>query len=241
MSTLKYLLQKVARSILKKNMQPGRPFIVAVEGNIGSGKSTFLEYFNNFEGVEVLSEPVESWRNLNGNNLLGLMYEDPKKWSFTFQSYVQLTMLQNHLKPTKASIKLMERSIFSARYCFVEKMKRDRILPHSSAAVLDAWFQWITNSMNINIDLIVYLRTSPEIVYQRIMERNRPEEKLVSLEYIQSLHEIHEDWLNNKCLHHCPAPVLIINADLDKAIIQREYQHWKSAILNEKPSTIQIL
>lgn len=44
------------------------------------------------------------------------MYSDPKKWAFTFQSYVQLTMLEQHTKPTKSMVKLMERSIFSARY-----------------------------------------------------------------------------------------------------------------------------
>jgi hypothetical protein len=27
------------------------------------------------------------------------MYEDPTRWSLTLQTYVQLTMLQNHLKP----------------------------------------------------------------------------------------------------------------------------------------------
>ena len=58
-----------------------RPFTVMVEGNIGSGKSTYLKHFTNeakfSDNVEVVMEPVEKWRNLNTHNLLQMMYEDP--------------------------------------------------------------------------------------------------------------------------------------------------------------------
>ena len=68
-----------------------RPFIVSVEGNIGSGKSTMLSYFEKFGDVELVPEPVGQWCDLNGHNLLAKLYEDPSRWSFQFQSYVQLT------------------------------------------------------------------------------------------------------------------------------------------------------
>ena len=58
-----------------------RPFTVMVEGNIGSGKSTYLRHFTKeakfSDNVEVVMEPVEKWRNLNTHNLLQMMYEDP--------------------------------------------------------------------------------------------------------------------------------------------------------------------
>jgi hypothetical protein len=47
-----------------------------------------------------------------------LMYKDPVKWSLCFQSYVQMTMLDIHTRPVAQPIKLMERSIFSAKYDF---------------------------------------------------------------------------------------------------------------------------
>ena len=87
--------------------------------------------------LKVLTEPVHLWRNLNGANLFDLMYADPIKWAYPFQSYVQLTMLQNHLElaahgpndlsssPTAQHyISIMERSLFSARYCFAENLYR---------------------------------------------------------------------------------------------------------------------
>ena len=64
--------------IVKNSGVPRRPYTVLVEGNIGSGKTTFLEHFNKFsEDVETLVEPVEKWRNAKGHNLLQMMYEDP--------------------------------------------------------------------------------------------------------------------------------------------------------------------
>lgn len=52
---------------------------------------------------------------MKGHNLLGKLYEDPKRWSFQFQSYVQLTRLQLLKKPTACSVKIIERSIQNNR------------------------------------------------------------------------------------------------------------------------------
>jgi deoxyadenosine/deoxycytidine kinase len=48
----------------------------------------------------------------------GLMYQDPKRWSFAFQSIVQRTFLELHQARPKPeqNIKIMERSIYSARW-----------------------------------------------------------------------------------------------------------------------------
>lgn len=72
---------------------------IAVEGNIGSGKTTFLSIFNQYakkmsKNPMILPEPVDQWRNVKGVNILQLLTDDPIRWSFTFQLYVQFTMLQ---------------------------------------------------------------------------------------------------------------------------------------------------
>lgn len=129
----------------------------------------------------------------------------------------------------------MERSVYSARYCFVEKMSRDGLMPDPSVAVIDKWFQYVTENPDTGVDLVVYLRTSPEIAYDRILKRNRSEEKTVPFEYIDSLHTIHEEWLYQKKLHHCPAPVLCLNANLNKSDILQEYEKYVPHILNQTP------
>lgn len=47
-----------------------QPFTVFIEGNIGSGKTTFLNYFKKYDEVCLQTEPVEKWRDLGGVNLL---------------------------------------------------------------------------------------------------------------------------------------------------------------------------
>ena len=98
---------------LNHSPKSSRPYTIVVEGNIGSGKTTFLEPFarNHQDKVEVLAEPVEMWRNCQGHNLLQLMYDNPNRFSLAFQTYVQLTMVKLHNKPTDKPIRIMERSL----------------------------------------------------------------------------------------------------------------------------------
>lgn len=215
------MLAAYASKKLRRNND--RPFTVIVEGNIGSGKTTFLNHFQKYNNVCVLSEPINKWRDCDGHNLFGLMYQDPQKWAFSFQSYVQLTMLENHTNEIDKPIKLMERSIYSARYCFVEKMLKDGLMPAASGAVINEWFKWCTKHTMCAVDLIVYLRTTPEVAYERIMSRNRSEEKTISMDYLKDLHKAHEEWLYYKTSHTCPATVLTLNADMDKSTIIEEY------------------
>lgn len=52
----------------------------------------------------------------------GMLYADPHRWGFTFQANAQMSIAKLHAQPAKAPIKVMERSIYSARYCFVENL-----------------------------------------------------------------------------------------------------------------------
>lgn len=212
-----------------------RPFTVLVEGNIGSGKSTFLEHFQRYKNVAIYPEPIHEWRNLNGHNLLAKMYEDPKKWSFSFQTYVQLTMMQQHSAkpPRSATIKVMERSTYSARYCFVEKLHRDGLISGPAVSVYDEWFKWLRKNTNLNADLIVYLRTDPEVVYERILNRNRAEEKCMGYEYVVDLHKLHEEWLIERRTFELPAPVLIIDGNLNKLRIDDEFERCENYIFDK--------
>ncbi|XP_031697080.1 thymidine kinase 2, mitochondrial-like isoform X2 [Anarrhichthys ocellatus] len=98
--------------------------VICIEGNIASGKTTCLEYFEKTSNVKVLTEPISKWRNVRGHNPLALMYQDPERWGITLQTYVQLTMLDTHLSAMTAPVRMIERSIFSAKYIFVENLFR---------------------------------------------------------------------------------------------------------------------
>ena len=68
------------------------PRIISIEGNIGSGKSTMVEYLKqnlqNDSTICFLQEPVDIWNTIidkNGVNIIENYYNDQKKYAFQFQ------------------------------------------------------------------------------------------------------------------------------------------------------------
>jgi len=207
-------------------------FTVAVEGNIGSGKTTFLNrFYPETDNVDVLPEPVDSWRNVNGHNLLAMMYDDPTRYSLLFQTYVQLTMLQRHNQPCTKSAKIMERSL--ARYCFVENLLASGKMSEAEYTVISEWFDYLVScpQLDLDVDLVVYLRTSPEKAYERILARHRNEEVKIPFEYVRQLHELHEQWLITRTKFQTPSKIIVIDANGDLEGLQPVYDEKKKTIL----------
>ncbi len=152
------------QSCFRSDVKPyKRPYTVLVEGNVGSGKSTFVDILASRDSrILPVPEPVEVWQNFSGTgvNLLDLMFRDGKRYSGAFQlastysrynsglvlkhskcicSLLRLKVA-SELSESKA-VRIMERSIFSERYCFLEMMRRG---PLSSAeyALMDRWFHF---------------------------------------------------------------------------------------------------
>lgn len=196
------------------------PFTVFVEGNVGSGKSTFLDSFKSFDDVQVLEEPIDKWKNLHGHNLFDLRFKLPELFAFPFQSYATLTRLRQHLQPTEKPIKVMERSLLTARHCFVKNLHQNGMhdgLYH----VLNEWYDFVNDFHTIRCDLIVYLRTTPETASTRIRARARTEETTINDLYINQLHDRHEELLVRKN-NLIATPVLIIDANqsLEEMIVE---------------------
>jgi len=101
-------------------------------------------------------------------------------------------------------------------------------MPQCEYDVLDEWFKWVIQNLDIKVDLIIYLRTSPEVVFERVVKRKRDEEKIVSLDYIKKLHALHENWLYHKSTFSLPAPVITINGNLNLEEMETEYNKYSS-------------
>lgn len=208
-----------------------RKFTVSIEGNIGCGKSTLLNYFQSCPTVEALKEPVEQWTNVQGHNALELLYKDSKRWSFSFNNYAFLTRLEMHKHKATVPVKMLERSLYSTRYVFVENSHQHGDLSSLEYAVLAEWFDFMASSQEIDVDLFVYLRAPAEVCYKRIHKRNRKEESGVPFEFIESLHKLHEDWLLNQTHYKVPAPVLVLDASHELPKMMEIYEAYKSEIL----------
>ena len=191
-----------------------------------------MSHYQNLDTVEVFTEPVEKWRNLEGHNLLQLMYQDPERHSYTFQSYVQLTMTQLHTAKTNKPIKFIERSLWSQRYVFAENLLKSGKMAASEFEVLNSWFEFLQSNANVDlgIDLIIYLRTTPEVAYQRLKARSRSEEKIVSIDYLKDLHELYEAWLVQEQTNIGGAKVVVIDANKDIKLVPQVYSEHQDTI-----------
>jgi len=95
-------------------------------------------------------------------------------------------------------------------------------MPEDQYLVLKEWYQFLLKHFpQLKPDSIIYMRSTPEIVYERMQRRMRREEKSVTIEYLKEIHEFYESWLNSnksntvlECVNNVfKCPIIILNAD----------------------------
>lgn len=197
---------------------------VSIEGNIAVGKSTFARLLqSSCPDWEVMAEPVSKWQNIESgmskgtagaspqttvSNLLQMMYEDPQRWSYTFQTFSCMTRLRTQLQPPPARllssegmpVQVYERSVYSDRYIFALNMFELGCINSTEWAVYQDWHSLLVEQFGHQVELegIIYLRAPPKKCLERLERRGRAEEKGVKLEYLDKLHIQHEKWLVEK-------------------------------------------
>mmetsp|Transcript_1896 Transcript_1896/g.4316 ORF Transcript_1896/g.4316 Transcript_1896/m.4316 type:complete len:379 (-) Transcript_1896:46-1182(-) len=186
----------------------GRGVSIAVEGNIGVGKSTFLKLMSevdDFRGnVITLPEPVEKWQSVAGtkHNLLQEFYADPKRFAYSFQSYAFITRFLQHNAGAvdhPDEIRMIERTVFTDRKVFVSSLHDQGLLSEMEVCLYSEWFDPVVETLPSLIpNITIYLRASPEKCLSRLKCRSREEEGNIQLEYLEILHKKHEDWLINE-------------------------------------------
>jgi deoxynucleoside kinase len=224
----------------------GRPFTISVEGNVGSGKSTLLEFFKTYPDISVYREPVDMWTNLNGTNFLSLVYQDPKRWGMAFESLVQKSMLEHHILDRRVPgqltppVKVMERSVQSCRNCFINQLST--VITPGEVALLDSWHQLMKKKevFDIDVDVVIYLRTTPDIAFQRVTKRNRQEEMALPQAYFEEMHRLHENWLihrNSTDSADLPT-VIIIDANRDLSTLGYTYRKLAKDVYQNIPKEL---
>ena len=183
--------------------------IISFDGNIGSGKSTFITNFKNYyennittfnEKICFLQEPVDLWNtitDLEGKTIIENFYSDPSRYAFAFQmmAYIsRLTTIKNALKEN-FDIIITERCTNTDRNVFAKMLYEDEKINEVEYKIYNKWFDEFIDELP-SIEYI-YLRTEPEVAFDRIIKRNRLGET-ISKEYLTKCHNYHENWLNNE-------------------------------------------
>ncbi len=192
-----------------------------VEGNIGVGKSTFLNLIKQHNAaINIVPEPVENWATgRNGSSLLSLFYEKPDRWAFTLENLAMICRVREHIKNQTGQLpyQVMERSIYSGHYVFALNGKKSGYFSSVEWEIYSQWVEFLLES-RCNPPLgFIYLKADPEICYQRMLKRNRESESSLSLEYMRMIHDAHEDFLSRKIAlfkHLQNVPVLTLDCTI---------------------------
>jgi deoxyadenosine/deoxycytidine kinase len=178
-----------------------KPRIYSIDGNIGSGKSTLLNklkahYGGGNENVVFADEPVSEWETIadaSGKTMLEKFYQDQEKWSFSFQmmAYIsRLHILRQKVKENPGLIIITERSLHTDRYVFAKMLYDSGLIEDVNYQIYLKWFDHFLDECSISG--IIYVKTDPEICFQRIKERSRTGESDIALAYLKKCDEYHE-------------------------------------------------
>ena len=177
---------------------------IAIEGAGAVGKSTLLPKLHAVflaKGIDInlVLEPVDKWVNWEGPNneswnLLQLMYQNTERYAFRFQIAAAISKIQS-LNDSPKPAKLVERTLQCQEKVFIPLLIQNGFLNGLDQSLLANFFKMVRNSEGLQADVIIYLRTSPEIALTRVRSRNRQGEENVSLDYLTDLHQYYDNWL----------------------------------------------
>jgi deoxyadenosine/deoxycytidine kinase len=157
--------------------------IITIDGNIGCCKTSILNYFHKNYKTAIDIEPIESW-----TEYLKSMYEsDNSTYNFQIKVWIDRCWIQEKSNV----IVLMERSPYFIKNVFVEKAFEDKTINEDEYNNIHKFHKTTDELWQPNA--YIYLRSDPEMCYNRIKKRGRESEKNIKLEYIKRIHELHEE------------------------------------------------
>ena len=209
------------------------PFVYSIEGNIGTGKSTFLEklkeHYAGDDSVYFLAEPTQVWdtiKDKNGITILEKYYENQQRYAFSFQMMAfisRLTGLKDALKNDNYAIIIMERSLFTDCNVFAKMLYDDKKIEDIEYTIYKKWY----NDFMKELPPIsfIYLRTDPIISLKRVKERNR-EGETIPLDYLENCHKYHNDMLDvNKESCVCKNQI-VLDGNIDIYQNEKHLEKW---------------
>lgn len=198
---------------------------IAIEGNIGSGKTSFVELFSKVYNGQAIYEEFED------NPFLAKFYTDADKYGFQ----VELSFLADRFQQLKDQLTQPNifHDFFIADY-FINKCSifgKINLKP-DEYNLFHRMYSIIRDQLP-KPELIVYLYKDVEATYANIIKRARPYELNISKDYLKSLEEAYFNYFKSHKEHY--KIVIIDTTDLDFVTNQNDFTTLSKSLFEEYP------
>ncbi|MFM8448830.1 MAG: deoxynucleoside kinase [Haliscomenobacter sp.] len=177
---------------------------IAIEGNIGAGKTTLCKMIAEDYGSRLILEAFSD------NPFLPYFYENPERYAFSVELFFMTErhkQLQDELKQTN----LFQDNVVSDYFFLKTLLFAKNNLSDEEYRLFQRLFH-ILNAHFPNPDLLVYLHRPVEQLLRHIQKRARSFESEISADYLTQIQQAYLDYF--KSVHEVPI-LLIELEDLD--------------------------
>ena len=162
---------------------------LAVAGNIGSGKSTLVQFLSNQYGFRAFYEPNDE------NPYLADFYRDMQQYGFQSQIFFLTHKFRLHqdLEGQTGPV-VLDRTIYEDAEIFATGLYEQQKLSERDYALYKALYQNMCRTLRPP-DLLIYLRCSLSTLKKRIFIRGRKMEQEIPTAYLKALQKKYDEWI----------------------------------------------
>lgn len=176
---------------------------IAIAGNMGSGKSTLVEFLSRTYGIAPFYEPNDD------NPYLPDFYRDMRRWAFHSQVYFLSNKFRLHQQLDRTpGISILDRTIFEDAEVFATALFELRRIDKRDWQTYREFYQSILQAIRPP-DLLIFLRCSLRTLRKRIRLRGRAMEQDVPDAYLKRLERLYGQWIESYRL----SEVLVLETD----------------------------
>ncbi len=186
--------------------------LVAVAGNIGSGKTTLTKLLSDYY------KWVPHFEVPDNNPYINDFYEDMQRWAFNLQVSFLKERFRNMIK-LRASGKtvILDRTIYEDAHIFAPNLYAMGLMSSRDFESYQELYE-LFNSLIKAPDILIYLRASVPTLVEQIQQRGRKYEDSIRLDYLKRLNERYEGWANTYDL----GKMIIVDVDKTNFIENKE-------------------
>jgi deoxyadenosine/deoxycytidine kinase len=163
---------------------------IAIAGNIGSGKTTLSRLLAKQFNWQPHYEDVDT------NPYLPSFYEDMQRWSFNLQIYFLNSRFRQIVDIRKSGQNVIQdRTIYEDAHIFAPNLHTMNLMTTRDYENYQSLFELMSSFIQPP-DLLIYLRADVPTLVRNIQKRGRDYEASIRLDYLKSLNERYENWIN---------------------------------------------